>query len=139
MKTSTALRTVGRDNLERMTLQLRRRARNEKLQLDRLMGRVVAIGGAMGGAAAMGAIVGTRLRDNRPTTLFGAGDMELWVGGIAAVVGALIQAKTKKTGPRIFGELVEGGGVGVLSYWSGSRAEAKAMKALPGVPGAIAA
>ncbi len=130
MKTSTALQAVNRANLERMTLQLRRRARNEKMAMDRILGAAVSIGGAMGGAAMMGTIIGMRLRDNKPTTLFGAGDMELWFGGGAAAIGALIQSKfSKKAGARIFGEFLSGSGIGVLSYWSGSKAEAKAMKA----------
>ena len=129
-KTSTALRAVPRENLERMTLNLRRRARNEKLALDRFMGRVVAVGSAAAGATAMGSIVGARMRDGKSVKLWG-GDMELWYGGIAAFIGAIIQSKTKKTGPRIFGEAVEGAGVGAIAYWAGSRAEAKAAAKAP--------
>lgn len=136
MKNSVALQAVPRDHLERMTMQLRRRARNEKLQMDRLLGRAVAIGGSMGGAALMGSIVGKRMREGKTTTLWG-GDIELVFGTVAALVGAVIQAKTKKTGPRIFGELIEGGGTGTLAYWAGSKAEAKAAKGT--TPGAIAA
>lgn len=131
MKTSLALKAVPRDNLERMTLNLRRRARNEKLAWDRLLGRLVGTASSMTGAALMGHMIGTRLRDKKPTTLGKGGDIELWYGGVSVLIGAFIQAKAKKAPFRIFGEAVEGSGQGALAYWAGSKAEAAAMKAKP--------
>ncbi len=108
--------------MENMLVTMRRRARNDKLALDRIVGRFLGIGSAVGGAVAMGAFVGTRMRAGK-TTKVGRADIELIVGPLFALVGALIQSKTKKVLPRIFGEVVEGGGIGVLAYYAGSRTE----------------
>ncbi len=113
---------------EQMLLQMRRKARNEKLAMDRLVGRIVGIASAAGGAIAMGWYIGTRMKQGKSTKVGGA-DLEIIVGPVLALTGAFIQSKTKKTLPRMFGEFIEGGGVGIIAYYAGSRMEQAAQKA----------
>lgn len=117
--------------MENMLVSMRRKARNEKMAWERLLGRVVGVGSAVAGAAGMGWYIGTRIKAGKSTKVGGA-DLELIVGPLLALVGAVIQSKTKKTAPRVFGEFVEGSGAGVIAYYVGSRVEQSMAKGSAG-------
>jgi len=130
---------VTPEKMENMLVTMRRKARNEKMAFDRFLGRFVGFASGAAGAAGMAWVIGTRIK-NKQSTKVGGADMELIVGPVLALVGAVIQSKTKKTGARIFGEFVEGMGSGVFAYYVGSRVEQAAAKALPApAPMSIAA
>lgn len=119
MKAQTALRQVPREHLEKMALNMRRKARNQAMDSARMKARLMTAVVGAGSAYGVGFLMGMRQSQGQPTD-WGGVDMELVLGGVGALGGIFLQGKS---GSRTLGEYLESGGMGVLSYYAGSRGE----------------
>ena len=120
MKAQTALRQVPREHLERMALNMRRKARNQAMDRDRMQQRLMTAVVGAGSAYGVGFLMGTRQSQGQATD-WGGVDMELVLGGVATLGGIFMQGKAG--GSRRLGEFMESGGMGILAYYAGSRGE----------------
>ncbi len=126
MKATTAIAQIPRTQLERLALNMRRRARNQAADQERMRTRLVSLVFGAAGAGGVGYIMGGR-QERGESTEWGGVDMELVIGGVGTLSGIFLQGRTG--GLAKFGEWLEGGANGVLYYYIGSRAEAKGAEA----------
>jgi len=148
----TQLRTIPREKLERMALHQRRHARNALVSRQKLQIRAITTLGSVGIAGLTGYIMGGRIVERErnlaaieagqmpdPTQIGGI-DAEPIIGGAVALGGIFLHAKAGEGKAnnlmRILGQLLEAGGVGVLSYYSGSRFEAYGQEMARQLPAA---
>ena len=116
---SMAIQSVPRDKLERLTLSMRKKARNAAIDKETMQRRVMTGIVGAGSAYATGFYMGRRAAKGQSTKISGV-DMELAVGGLATLSGIALQGKS---GTARFGEFLESGGMGVLAYYAGTRGE----------------
>ncbi len=119
MANNTALRAVPREHLERMAMNMRRKARNQALDRTRMQRRLMTAVVGAGAAYGTGFLVGSRVKAGEPTDIAGV-DMELVIGGGATLAGIFLQGKSATSK---VGEFLEAGGMGVIAYYAGSRGE----------------
>lgn len=114
---------VPREDLERQALLMRRRARNADLANTRTKRRIFTALVGAGAAYGAGFVVGRRLAQGQSTQIQGV-DLELVVGGSAALGGILMQSTMARAkGSAFAGEFLEAGGMGILCYYAGARGE----------------
>jgi len=118
-KAQTALRQVPRDHLERMAMNMRRKARNQAMDRQRMQQRLMTAFVGAGSAYGVGYMMGVRQAQGQATE-WGGVDMELVIGGTTTLGGIFLQGRP---GSRKIGEFLESGGMGVLCYYAGSRGE----------------
>ncbi len=118
-KNNAALELVPRGHLEKMAMNMRRKARNAAMDRQRMTRRLVTAVVGAGSAFAMGMYVGSQAKAGKPTDIGGV-DVELIAGGVLAAGGILLQGKPRSAK---FGEFFEASGMGVLAYYAGSRGE----------------
>jgi hypothetical protein len=126
--TASTVSLVPRETLEKQALLMRRRARNADLERNKVRRRLFTAFVGAGSAYATGFIVGRRLAQGLPTQYSGV-DLELVVGGTAALGGILMQGSfARAKGSAFAGEFLEAGGMGVLAYYAGSRGESHGQR-----------
>jgi hypothetical protein len=123
----SALSMLPRDKLEQQAMLMRKKARNADLIRSKGKRRLVALVLGAGAAYGTGFVIGRRMAQGLPVQYSGA-DLELIVGGVGALLGVGLQAKSTKMAE--FGEYVEAMSLGVLSYYAGSRGESHGQNSI---------
>jgi len=116
---STAIQSVPRDKLERLTLSMRKKARNAAIDKETMQRRVMTGIVGAGSAYATGFYMGRRAAKGESTKISGV-DMELVLGGSATLLGIMMQGKSSSARA---GEILESAGMGVFAYYAGTRGE----------------
>ena len=119
MKKNDAIQTVPRGHLEKMAMNMRKKARNADMDRQRMGRRLMTAVVGAGSAFAMGMYVGSQAKAGKPTD-YGGVDVELIAGGALAAGGIVLQGRPKLAKA---GEFLEASGMGVLAYYAGSRGE----------------
>lgn len=135
---SNAIEKLPREQLAKMAVNMRRRARNEALDRARMVQRLLAVGVGTGAAYGMGMFMAGKEKEyatnaaaieagtmEDPRKLAGV-DIEIVAGGGASLLGIVLQGKS---GSRKIGEIAEAAGVGVLSFWAGQKGLKAGMEA----------
>jgi hypothetical protein len=121
---------VPRETLEKQALLMRKRARNAEMTAGKARRRIFTALVGAGAAYGAGFVVGRRVAQGQPTQYSGV-DIELLIGGVAALGGIGMQsamARTKGAAPA--GEFLEAAGMGVLAYYAGARGEAHGERSI---------
>ncbi len=120
MKTQTALGQVSRNKLEKLAINMRRKARNQAMDRERMQQRLYTAVVGAGAALGVGVLMGMRQEQGQSTEVSGV-DLELVIGGTATLAGIVLQGRSGTM--RKAGEFLESGGMGVIAYYAGSRGE----------------
>ncbi len=138
---TTSIDKLPQKQLAKMAINMRRRARNEAMNKQLMVRRILNVGVGSGAAWAMGKYMGTKQKEylaiadevvaktkEDPRQVAGV-DLEIWIGGAASLGGVALQGKSAT---RFYGELAESAGLGVLCFYAGKKGFDDEMKTGPG-------